>query len=250
LSVGKITWRGTLVERKLESSKESSLSGPSRRTQVANLNESAEVIDCYLLNYRAVRLITIFIIIELCNPWRSPPATQSRSSEKRSGIIQMVPNLKRKKNRRLVEARGPTHKLEPPDTSALYFAPHPSSPESSPSVRMSGSDQPVCRMTTRGGGKEKMTKAVAVYRSGGMEDFEQEDSKAAGKKVKRPKSKKADTEITPATVSKLATLEDKFLEKAEAIRSTHPRRWTDDVSGNVFIILLRRNSILIRRTRD
>jgi hypothetical protein len=95
---------------------------------------------------------------------------------------------------------------------------------------MSSSDQPVVRMTMRGGGKEKMSKAVANLHSGGMEDFEQEESKAAGKKGRRPKFKKADMEITPKMVDELAALEDQFM---EASHSAYPCHWTDEVSGNI-----------------
>jgi hypothetical protein len=87
-------------------------------------------------------------------------------------------------------------------------------------------------MTTRGGGKEKMTRAVAMYRSGGIEDSEQED-KPASKRVKRPKSKKAREAVTEIDTAELAALEDAYMKKAEASRTSHPRHWPDKVSGNV-----------------
>ena len=95
---------------------------------------------------------------------------------------------------------------------------------------MSGTDQPVARMTTRGGGKEKMNKAVAILRSGGIED-EQEDSRPASKRVKRSKSKKA--QEAPIETAELAALEDAYSKKAEDSRTSHPRHWPDNVSGNV-----------------
>ncbi|KAH9011303.1 hypothetical protein EDB85DRAFT_2160104 [Lactarius pseudohatsudake] len=71
------------------------------------------------------------------------------------------------------------------------------------------------RMSTRGDAKEKMSKVMAIVRSGGLEeDSRQENSKAAKKRF---------------PVSKLAELEDASLRKTEAARSSHPRRLTDEV---------------------
>jgi hypothetical protein len=87
-------------------------------------------------------------------------------------------------------------------------------------------------MTTRGGGKEKMTKAVAMLRSGGYED-EEEDSRPASKRAKRSKSKKAEEANTEIRTAELAAIEDTYSQKAEASRTSHPRHWPDKVSGNV-----------------
>ena len=132
---------------------------------------------------------------------------------------------------------------------------------------MSNTTNSVDRMATRGGAKGKMSKVIAMLRSGGIaEDLpQQEDNRAANKKVKKSKgtkkpptgnqvdrstkkavatkkasmtkntstAKEADTEIKKvATASKLAELEDMFLKKAEAAHSTHPRYWPGETPGN------------------
>ncbi|KAH9010527.1 hypothetical protein EDB84DRAFT_1583677 [Lactarius hengduanensis] len=92
------------------------------------------------------------------------------------------------------------------------------------------------RMSTRGDAKEKMSKVMAIVRSGGLEeDSRQENSKAAKKSGKASTGKastgKASTSKASkkVPVSKLAELEDASLRKAEAARSSHPRRLTDEV---------------------
>jgi hypothetical protein len=71
-----------------------------------------------------------------------------------------------------------------------------------------------------------MSKVMAMVRSGGLEeDSRQENGKAAKKSGKA--SKKKATKKVP--VSKLAELEDASLRKAEAARSSRPRRLTDEV---------------------
>ena len=101
---------------------------------------------------------------------------------------------------------------------------------------------PVGRMATRGGAKEKMSKVVAMLRSGGIaEEPEEVEDNATAKNVKRSRSKaknttkkaKDDTVKKPASASELAAIEDAFLKKAEAGRLNHPRHWTDDVPRNV-----------------
>ncbi|KAH9007897.1 hypothetical protein EDB84DRAFT_1447257, partial [Lactarius hengduanensis] len=92
------------------------------------------------------------------------------------------------------------------------------------------------RMSTRGDAKEKMSKVMAIVRSGGLEeDSRQENSKAAKKSGKASTGKastgKASTSKASkrVPVSKLVELEDASLRKAEAARSSHPRRLTDEV---------------------
>ncbi|KAH9030721.1 hypothetical protein EDB84DRAFT_1439057 [Lactarius hengduanensis] len=92
------------------------------------------------------------------------------------------------------------------------------------------------RMSTRGDAKEKMSKVMAIVRSGGLEeDSRQENSKAVKKSGKASTGKastgKASTSKASkkVPVSKLAELEDASLRKAEAARSSHPRRLTDEV---------------------
>ncbi|KAH9013473.1 hypothetical protein EDB85DRAFT_2158167 [Lactarius pseudohatsudake] len=92
------------------------------------------------------------------------------------------------------------------------------------------------RMSTRGDAKEKMSKVMAIVRSGGLEeDSRQENSKATKKSGKASTGKastgKASTSKASkkVPVSKLAELEDTSLRKVEAARSSHPRRLTDEV---------------------
>ncbi|KAH9006667.1 hypothetical protein EDB84DRAFT_1573013 [Lactarius hengduanensis] len=67
------------------------------------------------------------------------------------------------------------------------------------------------RMATRGDAKEKMSKVMAIVRSGGIEDSDlPEDGKTAKK----------------------AELEDTFMKKAVDARSSHPRRWTVDLEDS------------------
>ncbi|KAH9022627.1 hypothetical protein EDB85DRAFT_2151654 [Lactarius pseudohatsudake] len=62
------------------------------------------------------------------------------------------------------------------------------------------------RMATRGDAKGKMSRVMAIVRSGGIEDSLPEDGKTAKK----------------------AELEDAFMKKSVDARASHPRRWTVD----------------------
>ncbi|KAH8984070.1 hypothetical protein EDB86DRAFT_3084773 [Lactarius hatsudake] len=97
------------------------------------------------------------------------------------------------------------------------------------------------RMTTRGDAKGKMSKVMAIVRSGGIEDSDlPEDGKTAKKSKKSKGVKKSPTGTEDAgtsknaktsknvPVSQLAELEDAFMKKAVDARSSHPRRWTVD----------------------
>lgn len=110
---------------------------------------------------------------------------------------------------------------------------------------MSGTNNPVAsdRMATRSGAKGKISKVMAILRSGGIAEDSDSPQLEINKKAKKSKAIKktrttknaeeADTEIKRvATASELAELEDAFLKKAEAGRSIHPRHWTDEVLGN------------------
>ncbi|KAH9006194.1 hypothetical protein EDB86DRAFT_3070212 [Lactarius hatsudake] len=80
------------------------------------------------------------------------------------------------------------------------------------------------RMTTRGDAKGKMSKVMAIVRSGGIEDSDlPEDGKTANKNAKTSKN---------VPVSQLAELEDTFMKKAVDARSSHPRRWTVDLEDS------------------
>ena len=101
---------------------------------------------------------------------------------------------------------------------------------------------PIGRMATRGGAKEKMSKVVAMLRSIGIaEEPEEVEDHATMKNVKKSRSKaknmtkkaKDDTVKKPASASELAAIEDAFLKKAEAGHLNHPRHWTDNVPHNV-----------------
>ncbi|KAH8985512.1 hypothetical protein EDB86DRAFT_2833094 [Lactarius hatsudake] len=97
------------------------------------------------------------------------------------------------------------------------------------------------RMTTRGDAKGKMSKVMAIVRSGGIEDLDlPEDGKTAKKSKKSKGVKKSPTGTEDVgtsknaktsknvPVSQLAELEDAFMKKAVDARSSHPRRWTVD----------------------
>jgi hypothetical protein len=107
---------------------------------------------------------------------------------------------------------------------------------------MSGTNNPVAsdRVVTRGGAKGKISKVMAILRSGGFAEDSDSPQQEDNKKAKKSKATKktcttksteeADTRV--ATASELAELEDAFLKKVEAGRSSHPRHWTDNVLGN------------------
>ncbi|KAH9005467.1 hypothetical protein EDB86DRAFT_2825118 [Lactarius hatsudake] len=97
------------------------------------------------------------------------------------------------------------------------------------------------RMTTRGDAKGKMSKVMAIVRSGGIEDSDlPEDGKTAKKSKKSKGVKKSPTGTEDAgtsknakmsknvPVSQLAELEDAFMKKAIDARSSHPRHWMVD----------------------
>ncbi|KAH9010634.1 hypothetical protein EDB85DRAFT_1901810 [Lactarius pseudohatsudake] len=86
------------------------------------------------------------------------------------------------------------------------------------------------RMATRGDAKEKMSKVMAIVRSGGIEDSDlPEDGKTAKKGKKKSKGVKKSKDVP---VSRLAELEDAFMKKAVDARSSHPRRWTVDLEDS------------------
>ncbi|KAH8994190.1 hypothetical protein EDB92DRAFT_1944016 [Lactarius akahatsu] len=90
------------------------------------------------------------------------------------------------------------------------------------------------RMATRGDAKAKMSKVMAMVCSGGLEeDLCQENGKAAKKSGKAAKkSGKAAKKVSKKVpVSKLAELKDASMRKAEAARSSRPRRLTDENGG-------------------
>ncbi|KAH8997212.1 hypothetical protein EDB86DRAFT_3076798 [Lactarius hatsudake] len=82
------------------------------------------------------------------------------------------------------------------------------------------------RMTTRGDAKGKMSKVMAIVRSGGIEDSDlPEDGKTAKKSKKSKGVKKSPTGTEDAGTSKNAKTSKN---KAVDARSSHPRRWTVD----------------------
>ncbi|KAH9013949.1 hypothetical protein EDB85DRAFT_1899439 [Lactarius pseudohatsudake] len=86
------------------------------------------------------------------------------------------------------------------------------------------------RMATRGDAKEKMSKVMAIIRSGGIEDSDlPEDGKTAKKGKKKSKGVKKSKDVL---VSRLAELEDAFMKKAVDARSSHPRRWMVDLEDS------------------
>ncbi|KAH9014736.1 hypothetical protein EDB84DRAFT_1680088 [Lactarius hengduanensis] len=81
------------------------------------------------------------------------------------------------------------------------------------------------RMATRGDAKGKMSRVMAIVRSGGIEDSLPEDGKTAKKGKKKSKGVKKTKDVP---VSRLAELEDAFMKKSVDARASHPRRWTVD----------------------
>jgi hypothetical protein len=113
------------------------------------------------------------------------------------------------------------------------------------------SSEPTKRMTTRSGARDKMAKVMDRIRSGGIVEEPLSEEVPArrnktGKKgkvanrsptkkastMKNSTTKKANTEGTKDIASKLAEIEDRFLKKAEAARSSHAHYLSDEVTGN------------------
>ena len=118
-----------------------------------------------------------------------------------------------------------------PINSSINFILLPSSSSASMS---NTSANPTCRMTTRGGAKEKMLKVVAMVCSSSIaEESDHEDNVAVKSNAKKSKSKvsgvgRGAKNMTKklASASELAAIEDAFLQKAEATCSNHPCHWT------------------------